>query len=109
MLDLYLHTENKLNTALRLDATVKYIEVVGKCGFQTNRLIFRLRPKTYNTKIVHAFNRSYIIVHACRTDFQILTASLAGVQQICTAFRTAITGLISGHSSVPNHELSETV
>ena len=43
MLHLYLRTKNKHNAALRLDATIKYIKVVEKRSFQTNRLIFGLR------------------------------------------------------------------
>ena len=42
MLHLYLRNKNEHNVALRLDDTVKYFEVVERCSFQTNRLIFGL-------------------------------------------------------------------
>jgi hypothetical protein len=45
MLHLYVHTKKEHNAAMRVDATVKYIKAVEKCGFQTNRLILGLRSK----------------------------------------------------------------
>ena len=46
LLYLYLHIENERSGAFRLDATVKYIEVVEKCDFQKNRSIFGLCSKS---------------------------------------------------------------
>ena len=40
---------------MRLDATVKYIKVVEKCSFQTNRLIFGLRSKITLEMIAQIF------------------------------------------------------
>ena len=47
---LYLHIENERSGAFRLDATVKYIGVVEKCDFQTNRSIFGLCSKSTKRK-----------------------------------------------------------
>ena len=46
LLYLYWHIENERSGAFRLYATVKYIEVVEKCDFQTNRSIFGLCSKS---------------------------------------------------------------
>ena len=50
LLYLYLHIENERSGAFRLDATVKYTEVVEKCDFRTNRSIFGLCSKSTKRK-----------------------------------------------------------
>ena len=40
-LHIYLRTKNEYKAVMRLDATIKYIEVVGKCIFRTNGINFR--------------------------------------------------------------------
>ena len=92
---MYLRIKNGHNAAMRLDATVKCIEVVENRSFQTNRLIFGLRSTVMIIKIVHIFNCCCTIVCAPSSRPSNPDCFFRSVKQI-RVFSIVVTSLIFG-------------